>query len=57
VIGGHAQVGVPAGCGSRAVLPPGGFAEEIKVGGPGIMGVGRNLRLVPSAPLAENHAR
>jgi beta-glucosidase len=53
VIGGHAQVGVPAGCGSSAVLPPGGFAEVIKIGGPGIMGVGRNLFLLPSSPLAE----
>jgi beta-glucosidase len=53
VIGGHAQIGVPTGCGSSAVLPPGGFAEVIKVGGPGIMGVGRNLYLLPSSPLAE----
>jgi beta-glucosidase len=53
VIGGHAQVGVPTGCGSSAVLPPGGFAEVIRVGGPGIMGVGRNLFLLPSSPLAE----
>ena len=53
VIGGHAQVGVPTGCGSSAVVPPGGFAEVIKIGGPGIMGVGRNLFLLPSAPLAE----
>src|SRR5215468_146731 len=53
VIGGHAQVGVPTGCGSSAVLPPGGFAEVIKVGGPGIMGVGRNLYLLPSSPLKE----
>src|SRR5215472_14377973 len=53
VIGGHAQVGVPTGCGSSAVLPPGGYAEVIKVGGPGIMGVGRNLYLLPSSPLAE----
>jgi beta-glucosidase len=35
------------------VLPPGGFAEVIKVGGPGIMGVGRNLYLLPSSPLEE----
>jgi beta-glucosidase len=53
VIGGHAQVGVPTGCGSSAVLPPGGYAEVIKIGGPGIMGVGRNLFLFPSSPLAE----
>ena len=55
MIGGHAQVGVPTGCGSSAVIPPGGFAEVIKVGGPGIMGVGRNLFLLPSAPLAKLH--
>jgi len=55
VIGGHAQIGVPTGCGSSAVVPPGGYAEVIKVGGPGIMGVGRNLYLLPSAPLAELH--
>jgi beta-glucosidase len=53
VIGGHAQVGVPTGCGSSAVLPPGGYAEVIKIGGPGIMGVGRNLFLLPSPPVAE----
>jgi beta-glucosidase len=53
VIGGHAQVGVPTGCGSSAVLPPGGYAEVLKVGGPGIMGVGRNLYLLPSSPLEE----
>jgi beta-glucosidase len=53
VIGGHAQVGVPTGCGSSAVLPPGGYAEVITVGGPGIMGPARNLYLLPSSPLAE----
>src|SRR5262245_33287982 len=53
VIGGHAAVGVPTGCGSSAVLPPGGYAEVIKIGGPGVMGVGRNLFLLPSSPLAE----
>ncbi len=53
VIGGHAQVGVPTGCGSSAVNPPGGYAEVITIGGPGGMGVGRNLYLLPSSPLAE----
>jgi beta-glucosidase len=53
VIGGHAQVGVPTGCGSSAVTPPGGFAEVVKIGGgPGLMGAGRNLYLLPSSPLA-----
>jgi beta-glucosidase len=53
VIGGHAQVGVPTGTGSSAVVPPGGYAEVIQVGGPGIMGIGRNLYLLPSSPVAE----
>ena len=57
VIGGHAQVGVPAGTGSSAVVPPGGYAEVIKIGGPGVMGAGRNLYLLPSSPLAELHER
>jgi len=53
VIGGHAQVGVPAGTGSSAVVPPGGYAEVIRVGGPSFMGAMRNLYLLPSAPLDE----
>jgi beta-glucosidase len=53
VIGGYAQVGVPAGTGSSAVLPPGGYAEVIPVGGPSFMGATRNLYLLPSSPLAE----
>ena len=53
MIGGHAQVGVPTGTGSSAVTPPGGYAEVIQIGGPGGMGVGRNLYLLPSSPLAE----
>jgi beta-glucosidase len=53
VIGGHAQRGVPTGCGSSAVTPPGGYAEVHSVGGPGIMGSMRNLYLLPSSPLAE----
>ncbi|MDI3241934.1 beta-glucosidase [Arthrobacter sp. AL08] len=53
VIGGHAQLGVPAGCGSSAVTPPGGYAEIHLIGGPGIMGSMRNLYLLPSSPLAE----
>jgi beta-glucosidase len=53
VIGGHAQVGVVTGCGSSAVLPPGGYAEVIRIGGPGVMGVGRNLYLMPSSPVVE----
>ncbi len=53
VIGGHAQVGVPTGCGSSAVTPPGGYAEVVRIGGSGIMAAGRNLYLLPSSPLAE----
>jgi beta-glucosidase len=53
VIGGFAQLGVPVGTGSSAVTPPGGFAAEITVGGPGIMGSSRNLYLLPSSPEAE----
>lgn len=50
VIGGYAQLGVPAGTGSSAVTPPGGFASVITIGGPGIMGPSRNLYLHPSSP-------
>ena len=53
VIGGHAQLGVPIGAGSSAVVPPGGYAESHTIGGPGIMGAMRNLYLLPSSPLAE----
>jgi beta-glucosidase len=53
VIGGHAQVGVPTGCGSSAVTPPGGYAEVITIGGPGLMGGARNLCLLPSSPVTE----
>jgi beta-glucosidase len=52
VIGGHAQEGVPSGTGSGAVLPVGGFAGVIKIGGPGVMGAARNLSILPSSPLA-----
>jgi beta-glucosidase len=57
VIGGHANVGVPAGTGSSAVTPPGGYAEVITIGGPGVMGSARNLYLLPSPPLAELRAQ
>ena len=53
VIGGHAQVGVPTGTGSSAVVPPGGYAEVISIGGPSFMGAMRNLYLLPSSPLTE----
>jgi beta-glucosidase len=50
VIGGCAQVGVPAGCGSSAVVPPGGYAATFPIGWPGGL---RNLFLLPSSPIAE----
>jgi beta-glucosidase len=53
VIGGHAQEGVASGTGSGAVLPHGGFAGVIKIGGTGVMGAGRNLFLYGPSPLAE----
>jgi beta-glucosidase len=53
VIGGHAQEGVISGTGSGAVMPVGGFAGTIKIGGSGAMGNARNLFLFPPSPLAE----
>jgi beta-glucosidase len=53
VIGGHAQEGVPTGTGSGAVLPVGGYADVVKIGGTGVMAGLRNLYLLPSSPLAE----
>ena len=53
VIGGYAQLGVPTGAGSSAVLPPGGYAAVVAIGGSGIMAGGRNLYLLPSSPLTE----
>ncbi|ODQ98273.1 glycosyl hydrolase [Mycobacterium intermedium] len=53
VIGGYAQLGVPIGCGSSAVVPPGGYAGVIPIGGQGLTGGTRNLYLLPSSPLTE----
>ena len=53
VIGGYAHTGVPIGCGSSAVVPPGGFADVIPIGGPGLTAGLRNLYLLPSKPLDE----
>jgi beta-glucosidase len=53
VIGGHAQEGVISGTGSGAVLPVGGYAGEIKIGGPGTLGAARNLYLFAPSPLGE----
>ncbi len=51
VIGGYAQLGVPTGCGSSAVVPPGGYAQVVPIGGPGLTGGTRNLYLLPSSPV------
>ena len=53
VIGGYAQQGVISGTGSGAVMPVGGFAGVIKIGGAGIMGKHRNLFLFAPSPLDE----
>ncbi len=53
VIGGYAQLGVPAGYGSSAVVPPGGYADVIPIGGSGLEAGLRNLYLLPSSPLDE----
>jgi beta-glucosidase len=53
VIGGYAQLGVPAGCGSSAVVPPGGYAGVIPIGGRGATGGLRNLCLLPPSPAEE----
>jgi beta-glucosidase len=47
-------LGVPSGTGSGAVLPVGGFAATVNIGGAhGAMGSIRNLFLLPSSPLME----
>lgn len=53
VIGGFAHLGVPAGTGSGTVLPVGGYAAVINLGGTGAMGNARNLSILPSSPVAE----
>jgi beta-glucosidase len=53
VIGGYAHRGVPAGFGSSTVLPPGGYADVIPIGGSGLEAGMRNLYLQPSSPLEE----
>lgn len=53
VIGGHAHVGVPAGYGSSTVVPPGGYAGVVPIGGSGLEAGMRNLYLLPSSPLEE----
>jgi beta-glucosidase len=54
VVGGYAQLGVPTGTGSGAVLPAAGYAGIMNIGGAhGLMGAARNLYLLPSSPLGE----
>jgi beta-glucosidase len=54
IIGGYAQRGVPTGTGSGAVLPVGGYAGSMPIGGAhGLMGNARSLYLLPSSPLEE----
>ncbi|WP_349258589.1 beta-glucosidase [Steroidobacter sp.] len=53
VIGGYAQQGVISGTGSGAVMPVGGFAGVVKIGGAGVMGKHRNLHLFAPSPLDE----
>jgi beta-glucosidase len=57
VIGGYAHIGVPIGCGSSAVVPPGGYAAVIPIGGAGLTAGLRNLYLLPSSPLDELRKR
>jgi beta-glucosidase len=53
VIGGYAQLGVPSGTGSGAVLPVGGYAAVIPMSGPGVLDPGRNLLLRTLMPKAQ----
>ncbi|MGE3875237.1 MAG: glycoside hydrolase family 3 C-terminal domain-containing protein [Parvibaculaceae bacterium] len=53
VIGGFAHLGVPTGTGSGAVLPVGGYAAVVNLGGTGAMGSARSLFILPSSPVAE----
>src|SRR5215510_854398 len=45
VIGGYAQLGVPCGTGSGAVLPMGGYAVAVPIGVRGSLGAHRDLFL------------
>ena len=45
------RCGVPAGYGSSAVVPPGGYAGVVPIGGAGLEAGLRNLYLLPSSPL------
>jgi beta-glucosidase len=56
-IGGYANVGVVSGTGSAPVRPPGGYAGEIFLGGPGVMGFTRRLLLTGPSPVDELRER
>ncbi|WP_186322131.1 beta-glucosidase family protein [Curtobacterium pusillum] len=56
VIGGYAQLGVISGTGSSAVVPPGGYAAKVNLGGFGIMSPNRNLFVLPDSPLVQLRA-
>lgn len=53
VIGGYAQLGVPAGFGSSTVVPAGGYAAVVPFVGTGLEAGLRNLYLLPSSPLQQ----
>ena len=53
VIGGHAELGVLAGGGSSLVIPPGGYAADIPIGGDGPLAGLRHMAFFRSSPLAE----
>jgi beta-glucosidase len=53
VVGGYAHVGVPTGYGSSTVVPSGGYAGVVPIGGSGLEAGLRNLYLLPSSPLEE----
>lgn len=53
VIGGYAHLGVPAGYGSSTVVPHGGYAGVVPIGGAGLEAGLRNLYLVAPSPLQE----
>lgn len=53
VIGGYAHLGVPAGYGSSTVVPHGGYAGVVPIGGAGLEAGLRNLYLLPPSPLQE----
>src|SRR5262249_35794071 len=57
VIGGHADSGVLSGGGSSRVMPSGGPAPSISMGGEGVMAAFRNMIFDPSSPMKAIKAR